>query len=105
LNQGGGYAFNFRRDGHMTMTKFNQLAQTDWLDVRTRALFVEFTLYNGNANLFASVIMLVEFLATGGPVFTQEVKVFRLSSYVGPFGVIVILFQVCDLIILLLVRL
>jgi hypothetical protein len=78
----------------MTQTKFDELAQTDWLDVRTRAVFVEFTLYNGNANLFASVIMLIEFLSTGGPVFTQEVKVFRLSSYVGPFGIIVILFQV-----------
>lgn len=78
----------------MTQTKFNELAETDWLDVHTRGLFVEFTLYNGNANLFGSVIMLVEFLSTGGPVFTQEVKVFRLSSYVGPFGIIVILFQV-----------
>jgi len=86
--------FNFRRDVGTTLIKFNELAATNWLDVRTRAVFVEFTLYNGNANLFASVIMLVEFLATGGPVFTQEVKIFRLSSYVGPFGIIVILFQV-----------
>jgi len=38
--------------------------------------------------------MLIEFLSTGAPVFTQEVKVFRLTSYIGPFGVIVILFQV-----------
>ena len=45
-------------------------------------------------NLYGSVIMLIEFLSTGAPVFTQEVKVFRLTSYIGPFGVIVILFQV-----------
>ena len=45
-------------------------------------------------NLYGSVIMLIEFLSTGAPVFMQEVKVFRLTSYVGPFGIIVILFQV-----------
>jgi hypothetical protein len=70
------------------------MADANWLDVRTRGIFVEFTLYNANVNLYGSVIMLIEFLATGGPVFTQEVKVFRLTSYVGSFGIIVVLFQV-----------
>jgi len=78
----------------VTSAKLAELAATDWLDVRTRAIFVEFTLYNANVNLYGSVIMLIEFLATGGTVISQEVKVFRLTSYVGPFGIIVIIFQV-----------
>ena len=78
----------------MTSAKLDELAMTDWLDLRTRAVFVEFTLYNANVNLYGSVIMLIEFLSTGSTVFMEEVKVFRLSSYVGPFGIIVIIFQV-----------
>ena len=78
----------------MTIAKLDELAANDWLDVRTRAVFVEFTLYNANVNLYGSVIMLIEFLSTGAPVISQEVKVFRLTSYIGPFGIIVIMFQV-----------
>jgi hypothetical protein len=92
--KGGGYTFNFRRDPRVTSAKLAEMADANWLDVRTRGIFVEFTLYNANVNLYGSVIMLIEFLATGGPVFTQEVKVFRLTSYVGSFGIIVVLFQV-----------
>ena len=33
--------------------------------LRTRAVFVEFTLYNANVNLFQSVTFLVEFPVTG----------------------------------------
>jgi len=36
-------------------------------------------------------------LTTGAPIITQEVKVFRLTSYIGPFGIIVIMFQVNQL--------
>jgi hypothetical protein len=39
---------------------------------RTRAVFVEFTLYNANVNLFQSVTFLVEFLATGCCLETSE---------------------------------
>jgi len=90
----------------VTSAKLEEMAASDWLDIRTRAVFVEFTLYNANVNLYGSVIMLIEFLSTGAPVVSQvrqstgapvvmqEVKVFRLTSYIGPFGIIVIMFQV-----------
>lgn len=92
--KGGGYTFNFYRDAEKTLEKLAELESQNWLDVHTRGVFVEFTLYNANVNLYGSVIMLLEFLSNGGPVTMQEVKVFRLTSYVGPFGIIVILFQV-----------
>jgi len=71
LFQGGGYTFNFRRDPRVTTAKLAELSASDWLDVRTRAVFVEFTLYNANVNLYGSVIMLIEFLSTGAPIVTQ----------------------------------
>jgi len=69
--QGGGYTFNFRRDPRVTLAKLAELSESDWLDIRTRAVFVEFTLYNANVNLYGSVIMLIEFLSTGAPIITQ----------------------------------
>lgn len=46
-----------------------------WLDQRTRAVFLEFTVYNPNVNLFASVVLLTEFLTTGGATATADIKV------------------------------
>ena len=92
--KGGGYTFNFYCNPKKTIMKLAELKANNWLDVRTRAVVMEFTVYNVNANLFGSIIMLLEFLSNGAPVATQEVKVFKISSYVGPFGVIIIIFQV-----------
>ncbi|ESN99578.1 hypothetical protein HELRODRAFT_84161, partial [Helobdella robusta] len=92
--KGGGYVFNFYCNPQKSLRKLADLQSNNWLDVKTRALLVEFTVYNGNANLFGSVIMLLEFLSNGMPVVSQEVKVFKISSYVGAFGIIVAIFQV-----------
>ena len=56
----------------------------DWLDLNTRAIFLEFTVYNPNVNLFASSVLLIEFLSTGGATARAEVKVSHsipLSSF------------------------
>ncbi|ELT87233.1 hypothetical protein CAPTEDRAFT_89699, partial [Capitella teleta] len=92
--KGGGYTFSFLRNPKKTVIMLKELEEFGWVDPNTRGLFVEFTLYNANVNLFASVILLLEFLDTGGAISKTEVKVFRLSSYVGTFGIIVILFEV-----------
>ncbi len=52
-----------------------ELSTYGWIDVRTRAVFLEFTVYNANINLYGSVIMLVEWMATGGAITRAEVKV------------------------------
>ena len=46
----------------------------DWLDLNTRAVFLELTVYNPNVNLFASSVLLVEFLNTGGTTTRAEIK-------------------------------
>ena len=51
------------------------LEAREWVDVNTRAVFIEFTLYNANVNLFASVIMIAEFMSTGAATTRVEVKV------------------------------
>ncbi|CAF2697487.1 unnamed protein product [Rotaria sp. Silwood2] len=62
---GGGYVYEFR--GHLSDLKSNlsKLHELKWIDDKTRAIFIQLTLYNPNIQLFTSVIFLVEFLSTG----------------------------------------
>jgi len=94
MYKGGGYTINFKRTAKASLKIVDDLEAHDWLDVKTRALFIEFTLYNANVNLFGSVIFLVEWMAAGSAITKTEVKVFRLHSYVGGWGVIVIAFEI-----------
>lgn len=45
--------------------KLNQLQDNEWIDQNSRALFIEFTLYNVNLDLFAYCTILFEYLANG----------------------------------------
>jgi hypothetical protein len=64
------------------------------LDQLTRAVFLEFTIYNPNVNLFGSVTLLVEFLPTGGAVTFTTINVFQLYTYLGSFGILVLVFEI-----------
>ena len=63
---GGGYLYAFR--GHLTDLRENlsTLHQLGWIDQRTRAVIIQLNLYNPNLRFFTSVVLLVEFLSTGG---------------------------------------
>lgn len=73
--KGGGYTFSFLRNPAKTAYLIDELETNGWLDPRTRGLFLEFTLYNANINLFGSVIMLLEFMDTGAAISKTEIKV------------------------------
>lgn len=45
------------------------LFDNTWLDVYTRAIFVEFTVYNANVNLFCVVALMLETTAVGKETF------------------------------------
>ena len=59
----------------------DNIKNTDWIDDRTRAIFVEFTLYNPNANLFSLVIIVFEFTNTGGVFPDYEISTTKLGGY------------------------
>ncbi|XP_063443914.1 polycystin-1-like protein 2 [Mytilus trossulus] len=92
--KGGGYVAMFERNVERTNELIEHLRKEVWLDVYTRGVFLEFTVYNPNLNLFGSMIMLVEFMQSGGAVTRMEFKIFRLLSYIGGMGVVVMLFEV-----------
>ena len=64
LYSGNGYVYEFRGRLNDLRSNLSQLHQLQWIDQRTRAVIIQFTLYNPNVNLFTSVTILTEFLST-----------------------------------------
>ena len=57
-----------------------------WVSRATRAVFVDFAVYNANINLFCVVKLIFEFPATGGVIASSEymtVKLIRLGRSCG----------------------
>ena len=57
-----------------------------WIDRGTRAVFVEFTLYNANINLFVYVQFIAEFTELGGAFTWTDVQAFRPVISLGAMG-------------------
>ena len=66
----------------MNMTKF--LQESNWLDRYTRAIFIEFTVYNPSSNLFCLVTLLTEIIPTGAYYQFNQIYPLRLYRYFGP---------------------
>lgn len=49
-----------------------------WLDRGTRAVFLDFTVYNANINLFCQIKLIVEFPASGGAVSSKSFSTVKL---------------------------
>ncbi|UJR09103.1 hypothetical protein I4U23_013350 [Adineta vaga] len=64
--RGGGYVYEFRGSLSDMKKNLSQLHQLEWIDSKTRAVFIQMTLYNPNVKLLTSVTLLTEFLLTGG---------------------------------------
>ncbi|XP_076816222.1 uncharacterized protein LOC143462076 isoform X1 [Clavelina lepadiformis] len=77
---GGGYLADLGVNVVTAKNTVEYLKQHLWLDRSTRALIVEFALYNVNSDLFSTVALVAEFLPSGGIVATPYIKPFRLYS-------------------------
>ena len=64
--RGGGYVYELRGRLADLRANLSQLRQLQWIDDRTRAVIIQFPLYNPNVQLFTSATLLVEFLSNGG---------------------------------------
>ncbi|XP_078585335.1 uncharacterized protein LOC144867284 isoform X7 [Branchiostoma floridae x Branchiostoma japonicum] len=83
---GGGYIVELSNSSDADMDIIDELQEMDWIDDNTRAVFIEFIVYNANANLFAILTLLAEF-TTIGKAYTQgEIMVVRLYPYTTAWG-------------------
>lgn len=91
---GGGYVADLiGPNSHVSHTAAS-LEDSGWLDKFTRLLLVEFTVYNPNVNLFSSVQISFEMPTTGTFAVRTHIYTFRLFSYLGGFGIFVV---ICEL--------
>ena len=65
---GGGYVANLGYDMVKAFTVVADLHSNGWIDIQTRAVFVEFTVYNANTNLFGIISIFLEFPASSSVV-------------------------------------
>ena len=86
---GGGYVFKMKMADNSLGTgkadllnKLNILENRNWIDRQTRAVFIEFTLFNPNLNLFSYCVILFEILQTGNLLSSSEYKPLNLNDIV-----------------------
>nr|XP_020470540.1 polycystic kidney disease protein 1-like 2 isoform X1 [Monopterus albus] len=78
LYRAGGFVAELGPDLQNASSTLEYLFINKWLDVYTRALFAEFTVYNANVNLFCIATFLLETTATGTFQFHTELHSIRL---------------------------
>ncbi|XP_030288716.1 polycystin-2 isoform X2 [Sparus aurata] len=91
---GGGYYQDLSRTKEGSAIQLQSLKDHLWLDRGTRAVFLDFSVYNGNINLFCIARLLVEFPATGGVVTSWQFQTVRLIRYVSSWDYFVGLCEV-----------
>ena len=77
----GGYAYKIIGDDTQTVKEnLINLQKMNWIDLRTRAVFFDFTLYNPNVNLFAYCSFVFEILSSGAIIPQANVITMNLWS-------------------------
>ncbi|XP_051994643.1 polycystic kidney disease protein 1-like 2 [Xyrauchen texanus] len=89
LYKGGGFVVDLGSDQQNANRLLQYLFDNTWLDVYTRAVFVEFTVYNANVNLFCIVTLMFETTGAGAFQYRSEVQNVRLYQSTGGFHVFV----------------
>uniref|UniRef100_A0A8C3A7N2 Polycystic kidney disease 1 like 2a n=1 Tax=Cyclopterus lumpus TaxID=8103 RepID=A0A8C3A7N2_CYCLU len=89
LYRGGGFVVDLGPDLHNSSRSVQYLYDNTWFDVYTQAVFVEFTVYNANVNLFCIVTLMLETTAIGAFQFRSELQSVRLYQSTGGLHIFV----------------
>ncbi|XP_038069881.1 polycystic kidney disease protein 1-like 2 [Patiria miniata] len=91
---GGGYVVILGLNQTVARQVLMDLMADHWLDEHTKALAVEWTVYNANTNLFVVVTFLTEIMASGGFVKTTHIQAVRFYRYVAKFQLFVLCIEI-----------
>ncbi|XP_055755421.1 polycystic kidney disease protein 1-like 2 [Salvelinus fontinalis] len=94
LYRGGGFVVDLGPDSQNASSTLQYLFDNTWLDLFTRAVFVEFTVYNANVNLFCIVTLMLETTAVGAFQFRSELQSVRLYQSTGGLHIFVMASEV-----------
>ncbi|NWX49923.1 PK1L2 protein, partial [Steatornis caripensis] len=94
IYRGGGYLIHLGTDPKNASRILQYLFNNVWLDTFTRAVFVEFTVYNANVNLFCIISLMFETNALGAFFTSAELQSVRLYPYTNSLHVFVVAAEV-----------
>eukprot|EP00106_Octopus_bimaculoides_P013343 XP_014780785.1 PREDICTED: polycystic kidney disease protein 1-like 2 [Octopus bimaculoides] len=89
-----GYCKDLTGSPSRAMAALDELIKLRWLDENTRAIFVEFTLYNPNINMFTTVTVMFETPTLGGMASNVIINTFRLYPYTGNYGIFILIVEI-----------
>ncbi|KAK3597481.1 hypothetical protein CHS0354_041902 [Potamilus streckersoni] len=98
IYSGGGFVTELPPHVSDQEAMLKTIKESDWIDDGTKGLFVEFTLYNPNVNMFSVVILLFEFTNVGRVFPFHKVFTTKLYHYTNGFEVFVAVCEVAFLI-------
>ncbi|MCI4383146.1 hypothetical protein PGIGA_G00023010 [Pangasianodon gigas] len=85
--RGGGFVVDLGPNKQNASSLLQYLFDNIWVDKYTRALFVEFTVYNANVNLFCIVTLMFETTAVGAFQYRSDLQSVRLYQSTGGFHI------------------
>ncbi|CAF1131898.1 unnamed protein product [Adineta steineri] len=91
---GGGYVYEFRGRLSDMKTNLSKLHQLDWIDEKTRAVFIQLTLYNPSVQLLTAVTLLAEFLPTGGVYTTSRFEPINFYTFTSILQLVCTIFYI-----------
>lgn len=80
---GGGYVHLLRGSKDEMLDRMSFLNQTHWIEFSTRAIIVQFTVYNPNINLFAIITALIEMPGIGAMIPSYRIETANLFGVLG----------------------
>jgi len=93
--KGGGYTTLLAKNKEESLNIIQGLKENLWLDRGTRAVFIDFTVYNANINLFCIITLVLEYPPTGGCIPFFKFRTLKLLRYVNSLDYFV---MACELI-------
>uniref|UniRef100_A0A3Q3WFN4 Uncharacterized protein n=1 Tax=Mola mola TaxID=94237 RepID=A0A3Q3WFN4_MOLML len=80
---GAGYYQDLTQTKEKSAIILKDLMDNLWLDRGTRVVFVDFSTYNANINMFCVIRLVVEFPATGGAIPSYQIRTVKLIRYIS----------------------
>ncbi|XP_063148953.1 polycystin-2-like protein 2 [Candoia aspera] len=78
----GGFIFTLSKSMEQSLETLAFLKKHSWITRGTRVVFIDFSMYNANVNLFCIVRLVIEFPATGGVIPSWQFHSVKLLRYV-----------------------
>ena len=80
---GGGYAHIMRGSEENMLDNIEKLKSLHWIEFGTRAVIVQFTVYNPNVNLFGIITVLFEMPGVGALIPSYRIEIANLFGVMG----------------------